>query len=151
ALLDDAIRRSVNILSIIHPHVYFPTYSNSLKDIAGYLGFAWAEPSASGIQSLVWREMWCKTRDDTIKATLIQYNMEDCLALKHLVEFIQHALISRPDVSSTATRPSTVISTNELFERGTERKCIFGKKEFVLEELAYINRCAYFDYQRDRV
>src|SRR5262245_60970219 len=35
------LSRLVNILSVIHAHVYFPTYSNGLKDIAGYLGVRW--------------------------------------------------------------------------------------------------------------
>jgi predicted RecB family nuclease len=37
--IDDAIKHSVNVLSIISPHIYFPTYSNSLKEIAKYLNF----------------------------------------------------------------------------------------------------------------
>jgi predicted RecB family nuclease len=48
----------VNVLSIIYSHVYFPTYSNSLKHIARYLGFTWTEADASGIQSFVWRKKW---------------------------------------------------------------------------------------------
>jgi predicted RecB family nuclease len=34
--------RCFNALSVVHPHVYFPTYSNSLKEIGHFL-----EPSAS--------------------------------------------------------------------------------------------------------
>ena len=32
--LDTILKRSVNVLSIVHRHVYFPSYSNSLKNIA---------------------------------------------------------------------------------------------------------------------
>jgi predicted RecB family nuclease len=46
--IDDAIKQSINILSTIRPHIYFPTYSNSLKEIAGYLNFTWSEASSSG-------------------------------------------------------------------------------------------------------
>ncbi len=46
------------MLSVIYPYVYFPAYSNGLKDIAGHLGFAWSEPDASGVQSIVWRRRW---------------------------------------------------------------------------------------------
>ena len=35
--LDRLIAESVNILSVIYTHIYFPTYSNGLKDIARYL------------------------------------------------------------------------------------------------------------------
>ena len=33
-----AIDRATNLLSFIYAHIYFPTYSNELKEIAGYLG-----------------------------------------------------------------------------------------------------------------
>jgi predicted RecB family nuclease len=37
--IDDAIKHSLNMLSIIGPYIYFPTYSNSRKEIARYLKF----------------------------------------------------------------------------------------------------------------
>ena len=37
--LDRLIEQSVNVLSLIYAQIYFPTYSNGLKDIAHYLGF----------------------------------------------------------------------------------------------------------------
>ena len=52
------LARVVNVLSLIHAHIYFPTYSNSLKDIGRYLGFRWTDPDASGLQSIVWRKKW---------------------------------------------------------------------------------------------
>jgi predicted RecB family nuclease len=36
-----AVDRATNLLSFIYARVYFPTYSNGLKEIAGYLGFPW--------------------------------------------------------------------------------------------------------------
>ena len=33
--------RLTNVLSEVYSKIYFPTYSNSLKDIAGYLGYDW--------------------------------------------------------------------------------------------------------------
>ena len=51
---------SVNILSLIYSNIYFPTYTNSLKDVATYLGYSWSEEDASGIKSLVWRSQWGK-------------------------------------------------------------------------------------------
>jgi predicted RecB family nuclease len=53
--IDQAIKRSINVLSVISPYIYFPTYSNSLKDISGFLGYSWTGPIFSGAQSLVWR------------------------------------------------------------------------------------------------
>ena len=51
--LDEAIASSVNLLSVIYARIYFPTYSNGLKEIARFLGFEWCEPLASGLQSIV--------------------------------------------------------------------------------------------------
>jgi hypothetical protein len=33
------LARATNVLSVIHPHVYFPSYSNGLKEIGQFLGF----------------------------------------------------------------------------------------------------------------
>jgi hypothetical protein len=58
-----ALKSSVNLLSIIFAQIYFPTYSNGLKEIAKYLGFNWGDPSSSGLQSLVWRYQWEQSCD----------------------------------------------------------------------------------------
>lgn len=50
--MDAAISASVNVLAPLHSEVYFPTYSNSLKDIGKYPGFSWTDATASGLQSL---------------------------------------------------------------------------------------------------
>ena len=55
------------MLSVIYPHVYFPTYSNGLKEIARYLGFDWTEPDAPGMQSIVWRRRWEETNSTCVK------------------------------------------------------------------------------------
>jgi predicted RecB family nuclease len=47
------LNRSTNVLSMIYSNIYFPTYSNELKEIGRYLGCTWSDPSASGIQSIV--------------------------------------------------------------------------------------------------
>src|SRR5215467_4789065 len=52
-----AIKSSINVLSFLYAQVYFPTYSNSLKETARYLGFAWTEPSSCGLQSILWRQL----------------------------------------------------------------------------------------------
>jgi predicted RecB family nuclease len=41
-VVDKVLGRAVNVLSIIHPHVYFPTHSCSLKDIGRSIGCVWA-------------------------------------------------------------------------------------------------------------
>jgi predicted RecB family nuclease len=53
--VDQLIAATVNILSVIYAQIYFPTYSNSLKEIAQYLGFQWSESGASGLSAIMWR------------------------------------------------------------------------------------------------
>jgi predicted RecB family nuclease len=61
----DAInQRSTNVLSLVYPHVYFPTFSNSLKELARCLGDAAASPVASGLHSIIWRHEWEAERTD---------------------------------------------------------------------------------------
>jgi len=43
-LATSLLKSSLNLLSTIYKHIYFPTYSNGLKDIANDLGFRWSEP-----------------------------------------------------------------------------------------------------------
>ncbi len=52
----NAIKSAVNLLSVIFGQIYFPCYSNGLKDISRFLGFEWSDPNASGIQAILWRE-----------------------------------------------------------------------------------------------
>ena len=43
--------KSFNILSIVYTAIYFPTYSNELKEIANYLGFEWSMKKSSGLDT----------------------------------------------------------------------------------------------------
>ena len=58
--IDAVLATLTNVLTIVYPHFYFPTYSNGLKEVAGCLGCHWSETDASGIESVVWRKNWEK-------------------------------------------------------------------------------------------
>ena len=83
--IDVILDRATNVLSVIHPHVYFPTYSNGLKEIGRFLGFQRADENATGLDSIVWRQGWHDNAIPDIKARLVQYNQDDCRQLKHTV------------------------------------------------------------------
>jgi len=53
-----AVSSAVNVVSLIFARIYFPTFSNSLKDVAGWLGYRWSEANWTGLQTIVWRERW---------------------------------------------------------------------------------------------
>ena len=56
------IKAAVNLLSVIFAQVYFPCFSNGLKEIAGHLGFRWSDSAATGIQTIAWRQEWEASR-----------------------------------------------------------------------------------------
>jgi len=88
SFVERILEKSVNILSIIYGNIYFPTYSNSLKDIAMYLGFKWTTENSTGLDAMYWRKQWLENNCNTFKELLIQYNIDDCLALKEVTNFI---------------------------------------------------------------
>jgi predicted RecB family nuclease len=146
SFLDRLIEESVNVLSVIYAQIYFPTYSNGLKDIAHYLGFQWSDRTASGARSLVWRYQWEMTKDSTLKQQLITYNREDCEALERVVNTVIQLCQNRED--TTTSVDDNVAHAESLMPGDTYR---FGQKEFSMPELEYINKAAYWDYQRDQV
>lgn len=147
ALLDRIVKASTNVLTLINSQVYFPTYSNSLKDIASYLGFKWTEANASGIQSIIWRDQWTLSGDSSLKRKLIEYNQEDCEALKTICDFIRSTAVTENEPPSSTSERSTLVYTKELAT--PFRK--WGRPVFALKDLERASTCAYFDYQRERV
>ena len=85
---DNIEKQLFNINKVIYGQVYFPVYSNSLKDIGKYIGASWSKDNSSGIQCIVWRYNWENQYEnrDFYKSTIINYNKEDCYALAHLLE-----------------------------------------------------------------
>ena len=145
--IEHVLKQAVNVLSVITPFIYFPVYSNSLKDIAGYLGHKWSVGSPSGAHALLWRREWHESRDDQLKQQLIQYNIEDCLALKLVAEFIEQ-VVQHP--TEPPHNEATFLHTDH-FEKEAGQHRTFQRKEFALDEFDFINRCSYFDYQRDKM
>ena len=74
----------------IYGAIYFPTFTNGLKDIANYLGFAWSISKLSGEASHVIRFQWEITKAPNLKEALTVYNIEDCRA----AEVVLKALFS---------------------------------------------------------
>src|SRR4051812_3689084 len=144
-LLDRLINESVNLLSIIHARIYFPSYSNSLKDTAQWLGFEWTWPQASGTASTLLRRCWELTFDDTLKRELIAYNIEDCRAAGVVAEAIGRICGTSQTGVGTKLELVNVDSLAVGFQR------TFGKFPSALPEFERINAAAYWDYQRSKV
>jgi predicted RecB family nuclease len=151
-LVDLVLTNSCNVVSVIHAGIYFPTYSNGLKDVGAYLGCTWSEGNASGAQSVVWRRTWEADGGETVKQKLITYNTEDCAALQRVTECIDGIVGGTGQGGSQAGDPagSPKVAWAEDIPALT-RPREYSRKQFALPELAYINQCAYFDYQREKV
>ncbi len=136
--------RLTNVLSIIYKHVYFPVYSNGLKEIAAALGFKWRSANASGLQSIVWRRRWEATKDSELKLKVIGYNEDDCLALQVVTQTILS--IARQESQGLPWPHECQEKLRTQFSTPT-----WDTAEFHLSQFEFINKRAYFDYQRDHV
>jgi predicted RecB family nuclease len=65
-----AIKSAFNLLSFFFGQLYFPTYSNGLKEIGAWLGCKWSRGVRSGLDSIAWRTDWEGFRDEPLKQTL---------------------------------------------------------------------------------
>ena len=150
--VDRVLKALVNTLSFIYSHFYFPTYSNGLKDIGGYLGCSWTEPAASGIQSIVWRRKWETSRNEEWKRCLNKYNLEDCAALRRvtgMVCAIAAKLNSEEGSEIHNAKDLPIVRVQDIERWAKDRN--WGNVDFVHSDYAFINKCGYFDYQRERV
>ena len=151
-LVDRLLADSCNVVSVIYASIYFPTYSNGLKQVGAYLGCTWSEGNASGAQSVAWRRAWESGGENSVKQKLITYNAEDCAALRRVTECIAEIVAGAGgdgNHAGGAARPLPVARAEDIPTFTTPWE--FGREQFAFPELEYVNRCAYFDYQRDKV
>jgi predicted RecB family nuclease len=141
-----ALAATLNLLTVIFARIYFPTHSHGLKARAKFVKFQWSIPNASGVLSVVWRSEWEQSRDQRLKQALINYNAEDCEALRLLTEFV--ATLSTPVTGSPGMDTDCAVNVESL---RPDLPFKLGKVQFQLPELEVVNRAAYWDYQRDRI
>jgi len=143
----NAINSSINILSFLFAQVYFPTYTNGLKDTASFFGFIWANAGLSGPYSIVCRSEWELLADAGRKQRLIAYNADDCKALQLLSEFA--CGLRQCDPTGVPQSPDGIVFVDRL--KRLPRFNLINKDGAALPEFKEINKAAYWDYQRDRV
>ena len=146
SVMAKAIESAVNLLSVIFAQIYFPTFSNGLKEIAGHLGFAWSDPIASGVQTIAWRHEWEVAKTPSLKAAILAYNAQDCEALERLAGRLVELFRSSPQAEGSSQ--NDVVHAERLKR---EHPYGFRRNTFSLPELDVINKAAYWDYQRERV
>jgi predicted RecB family nuclease len=138
----------VNLLSVIFAQVYFPAFSNGLKDTAAYLGFTWSNADYAGLNSVAWRQRWEELLDGTTKEKLLIYNAQDCEALALVTERVGQLVGQRTAESPTQAGGADVVHADaEEFQRKSAWRS-FTSPVSGFEE---INATAHWDYQRNRV
>lgn len=147
AMVQNFIENAVNLLSFLYARVYFPTYSNGLKDIAGFLGYKWSDPSASGVKALQWRSQWELQECTDSKEQLIRYNAEDCEAAEKVAVALSRICSdTTPDPNRSVC--AEVVRADDVRD---DRFWPFRNVEFAIPGLDQINKAAYWIYQREKV
>ena len=148
-LVDKVLKNTVNVLSVVYSHVYFPCHSNGLKYIAACLGCSWTEPQASGLQSIVWRTKWETTRSVEWKQKLLEYNIQDCTALMAIAKCICGLCAPLPAAVAAGGSIPEIAQANDIhFPPSSNQR--FRKNELI-PDFDYVNRRAFFDYQREKI
>jgi predicted RecB family nuclease len=135
------IETSVNLVGCIYGKIYFPTFSNGLKEVGRYLGFEWTWSRASGAAAPLLRRAWELGADDNQKQELIGYNIDDCRATATVADAVLR-------ICGGGASDHDAVNVGSL-EVGFQRT--FGKFDSALPEFAKINKAAYWDYQRSKV
>jgi hypothetical protein len=148
--VDRILDRLVNALAIVYPHFYFPTYTNGLKEIGTALGCRWHDERASGMQSVAWRLHWENDRDADWKEKLLQYNLDDCSVLAAVVVFLRSASKPQDRVRDITAGLAGELKVTPVAELDKVRFTL-PWTTFDNPDLALVNKCARFDYQRQRI
>ena len=145
--LDVILGKCTNVLSELYPHVYFPTYSNSLKDIGRVVATDCSANEATGLHSIIWRAEWEAQQELDLKSKLSDYNRTDCLLLEKLTEFVLQQTAS---IASDGKNQPKVTRT-ETLTKAHPRWQIFTRRDYLLEDFKHVVKCSYFDHQREKV
>jgi predicted RecB family nuclease len=143
-----ALDQAINLVSTIFAQIYFPTLSNGLKDIAGFLGFKWSSKGASGTQSVVWRMGWEQSQDPVIKEILTKYNADDCAALEITAQMIARLPTRLPQDRQHGAVQDDIVHVDALKAPFASKWRIFSSP---IQDLEVVNKAAHWDYQRDRI
>lgn|SRR3989338_1794932 len=89
--VDEILKHMVDLLSVVRASVVFPTHSNSIKEVAPYIGFRWRQENFKGDDSIALYLEYLKDKNKSKLAKIINYNEDDVratLALKKWLERI---------------------------------------------------------------
>jgi predicted RecB family nuclease len=74
---------------VVRPSTEWATEDFSIKTLAKRLGFKWRDSDPSGASSIQWFDEWARTGNATVKQRILDYNEDDCIAMRVLLEGIK--------------------------------------------------------------
>jgi len=82
--------RAVDLyLDVVKPGSEWPTHDFSIKSLAKHCGFHWRDVDPSGASSIEWFDQWAKTGDPRLRQRLLDYNEDDCRAMRVVWDYMQ--------------------------------------------------------------
>jgi uncharacterized protein len=82
--------RALDLYSdVVRPGSEWPTHDFSIKSLAKHCGFSWRDVDPSGASSIEWFDQWAKTGDPRLRQRLLDYNEDDCLAMRVVWDAMQ--------------------------------------------------------------
>jgi predicted RecB family nuclease len=83
-------RNSVDLyFDVVKKTTEWPTRDYSIKTLAKFLGFKWRDTNPSGAASIEWFDRWIRTGDPAVKQRILDYNEDDCVATRVLLDGIR--------------------------------------------------------------
>ena len=142
-----AIATARNLVSVMFAQIYFPTFSNGLKDMAGWLGYKWSAINAGGTQAIIWRHQWEESCNANGKTELVRYNTQDCEALGSVTGIVQRLNQTHTCQGGESNQQLAAVAADSLMDQST----LFRRFVSPIAELELINKAARWNYQRDRI
>jgi len=88
--LENFSHRMLDLHPVVKNSVVLPARGYGLKRIAPFVGLKYSAANAGGAQSIVWFHQYQENTEDTeVVSELLQYNREDCLAMKCVEEWLR--------------------------------------------------------------
>ncbi len=88
ALFDPS--QSVDLyFDVVKKATEWPTRDHSIKTLAKFLGFNWRDTHPSGAASIEWFDRWIRSGDTTIRQRILDYNEDDCVATRVVLDGIR--------------------------------------------------------------
>jgi len=81
---------TIDLYEVVRRSTEWPTRDYSIKTLAKYLGFQWRDTNPSGAASIEWFDRWEKSRDAQTKNRILDYNEDDCIATRILLDGLKN-------------------------------------------------------------